>query len=140
VVEDDPNDVELLKRAFQGTAAEGRLEIVVDGDEAIEYLTATGRHGDGETHRWPALILIDLNLPRRKGHEVLRWIRWEAGVTQVPVVVLTSSDQPSDVQTAYGLGANSYLRKPARLSDLRALASTLSRYWLELNVGVTHSG
>lgn len=135
LVEDDPNDVLLMRRAFRDTRVEGLLDVVADGDEAIEYLAATGRHSEEKPHHWPALIILDLNLPRRKGHEVLRWLRREAGITQIPVVILTSSVRPEDVRQAYELGANSYLRKPTRHESTRALAETVARYWLEMNVG-----
>lgn len=135
LIEDDPNDVLLMRRAFRHTQVEGRLDVVADGDEAIEYLTATGRHDQERRHRWPALIILDLNLPRRKGHDVLRWLRWEVGITQLPVVVLTSSLRPEDIQRAYELGANSYLRKPTRHEAMRRLAETVAGYWLDVNVG-----
>lgn len=135
IIEDDPNDIKLLRLAFQDTPVADRLDIVRDGDEAIEYLTSTGRHDGRRDTRWPALIILDLNLPGRKGHEILRWLRWEAGVTQLPVIVLTSSVSPADVHRAYELGANSYLEKPTSHASMRELAEMVATYWLDLNVG-----
>ena len=80
------------------------------------------------------LVLLDLKLPRRNGHEVLRWIRTEAGMTELPVVVLTSSGETEDVRRAYALGANSYLKKPTAFEELQKLIETLDLYWLVLNV------
>lgn len=137
VIEDDANDAQLLRLAFRDTHVADRLDIVRDGDEAIEYLTATGRHNGRRDARWPALIILDLNLPGRKGHEILRWLRWEAGVTQLPVIVLTSSVRPADVHRAYELGANSYLEKPTSHASLRELAEMVATYWLDMNVGAS---
>ena len=133
LVEDDPNDVALISRALKKARVLNPLHVVADGDEAVEYLTLTGRHADDARDHWPQLILLDLKLPRKSGHEVLRWIRWEAGITRVPVVVLTSSDNEADIKKAYDLGANSYLKKPARLEELQELMGTLDLYWLVLN-------
>lgn len=135
LVEDDPDDAVLLERAFRRTEIADRLDVVHDGDEAIEYLTATGRYGARAHDGWPTLVIVDLTLPRRNGHEVVRWIRWEAGVTHLPVVVLTASERPGDIRRAYELGANSYLLKPSSSDELDDLARTLARYWLGMNVG-----
>ena len=134
LVEDDPNDVLLIRRAFERARVLNPLHVVGDGDEAVEYLSATGRHRDRAERGWPALVLLDLKLPRRSGHEVLRWIRWEAGLTDLPVVVLSSSTEQADVRRAYELGANSYLKKPASFDSLQELIRTLDLYWVMLNV------
>lgn len=140
LVEDDPNDVALMQRAFRRARVANRLDVVGDGDEAVEYLSGTGRHAERAGAAWPVLVLLDLKLPRRSGHEVLRWIRAEAGITELPVVVLTSSGESDDVRRAYALGANSYLKKPTAFEALQKLIEALDLYWLVLNVSGQSDG
>jgi CheY-like chemotaxis protein len=103
------------------------------GEEALEYLAGGGGFADRERHPFPALMLLDLQLPRRSGHEVLEWLRaQEAGLRRLPVVVLTSSREPSDVNRAYELGANSYLVKPVSFDALLDMLRVVERYWLAL--------
>jgi len=103
------------------------------GEEALDYLAGGGGFADRGRHPFPALILLDLQLPRRSGHEVLEWLRGqEEGLRRLPVVVLTSSKEPRDVNRAYELGANSYLVKPVSFEALLELVKAVERYWLIL--------
>ena len=135
-VEDDANDVELVQMAFRKAKAECRLLVVNDGDDAISYLKGDGAFGDRNTHPLPAVILLDVKLPRRSGLEVLEWVRshTDTRLRRVPVLMLTSSNQPGDIARAYDLGANSYLVKPADLGVLTELTRTIASYWLKYNV------
>lgn len=133
LVEDDPNDVLLMQRAFERARLANPLKIVRDGEEAIEYLSGEGIYSDRENFPIPLLILLDLRMPRRTGFEVLEWLRSKPEFAEIPVVVLTSSEELPDVHKAYQLGANSYLTKPAQLDDLVQMMLRLRGYWLLVN-------
>lgn len=133
LVEDDPNDVLLMRRAFKMAGIEAALHVVGDGMTAIEYLSGVGEYADRGRYPLPSLMLLDLKLPRRSGHEVLAWLRQESALRRLPVTVLTASRESLDVERAYELGANSYLVKPTAFSALLELVSALGRYWLLLN-------
>lgn len=125
LVDDDANDVLLLQRALHKAGVERPLVVLGDGEQAVAYLA-----GDAER---PELILLDLNMPRCSGFEVLEWLRAQPGLRRLVVVVLTASADPGDIARAYDLGANSYLVKP---SSFRALVDVVHRigvYWLDLN-------
>lgn len=138
LVEDNPDDVILTRRAFRRAGLDAALAVVEDGELAVEYLSGVGRFSDRERHPWPALVLLDLKLPRKPGLEVLQWIRSQPTLHDLPVVVLTSSRQDEDIERAYALGANSYLEKPVEFAALQKLVETLHLYWLRFNV--TRSG
>ena len=126
LVEDNPDDVDLVRHAFRKADISAALQVVCDGDAAVSYLSGAG-------HPAPALILLDLKLPRRSGFEVLAWVRANDPTRHTPVVVLTSSGQDADVKRAYECGANSYLTKPVRRDDLVTMLTALDGYWLGLN-------
>jgi len=133
LVEDDPNDIILIKRAFEKARITNPLQVVEDGEEAISYLAGKGPYGDREKYSLPMLILLDLKLPRKSGHEVLEWLCQQPILKRLTVVVLTSSQQSSDINRAYDLGANSYLVKPVTFDALVEMVKTLNLYWLLLN-------
>jgi len=133
LVEDNEHDVFLMKRALSQAEIRNPLFVVSDGQQAVDYLAGNGDFNDREMYPFPALVLLDLKLPFRSGHEVLAWIRNEAELNELVVVVLTSSDEPADVNQAYKLGANSYLVKPPSLGQLRDLAKSFKWYWLQYN-------
>jgi CheY-like chemotaxis protein len=133
LVEDDYNDVLLIQRAFRKVEIEPPLAIVSDGDEAIAYLTRQGKYTDTETYPTPLMILLDLKLPRRSGLEVLAWIRQHPQFKRLLVVVLTSSQEHSDIAQAYDLGANSYLVKPINFNDFVTLIKLINAYWFQVN-------
>lgn len=134
IVEDDPDDVALLERAFERARFVNPLMVVTDGDAAVAYLSGQGEYSDRNRYPFPELVLLDLKLPRRSGHEVLEWIRRDRGISSLPVVVLTASRENADLTRAYELGANSYLVKPATFQQLREMVEALDVYWMVLNV------
>jgi len=133
-VEDDPNDVLLIDLAFRKAGLFPSLQVVNDGEGAIDYLAGHGSYSDRAVFPFPELILLDLKLPRRSGFEVLSWLRDREEMRRLPVVVLTSSNQPADVNRAYDLRANSYLVKPSGLGELTEMVHEIWDYWLRLNV------
>ncbi|MEG4858698.1 response regulator [Microcoleus sp. K1-B6] len=131
LVEDNPVDILLMQRAFRNeTFANTSLQIVRDGDAAVFYLNGDGEYSDRDRYPLPAIILLDLKLPRRSGHEVLVWLRQQPELKRLPVVMLTSSRQTFDVKRAYDLGVNSYLVKPVGFASLLEMMQSFSEYWL----------
>ena len=135
LVEDDPNDVVLVRRAFRRARIANPLQVAQDGEAAIDYLAGRAAYTDRSRYPLPMLVLLDLKLPRRSGFEVLAWMRQQPVVNRIPVVVLTSSAESPDVNRAYELGANSYLVKPVVFEGLVDLVQRLKLYWLITNVG-----
>ena len=109
LVEDDPGDVLMTQEAFQDYKIANRLSVVTNGEDAIAYLRKQGRFADAPT---PDLVLLDLNLPRRNGRDVLREVKSDPDLRRTPVVVLTTSNAEEDVLASYDLHANAYVRKP----------------------------
>jgi CheY-like chemotaxis protein len=133
LVEDNYNDVLLIRRAFRQAKIEPLMSIVSDGDEAISYLERKGQYDNQDSFPIPLLILLDLKLPRRSGLEVLAWIRQQPDLKRLLVVVLTSSQENSDLGQAYDLGANSYLVKPIDFQDFVHLIELINAYWCQAN-------
>lgn len=133
LVEDEPDAVTLLQHAFAQAGIRNPVRPVRDGDEAIAYLAGHGACADRSVHPLPALVLLDLKLPRCSGFEVLEWIRANPSLRGLPVVVLTSSREGRDVLRAYAAGANSYLVKPSSLAELIELSIAFRQYWLRYN-------
>ena len=133
VVEDDPNDVLLLYRAFQKTGLKNPLQVMRDGQEAIDYLSHQGKFTSAGQFPLPALVLLDLNMPRKNGFEVLEWLRQQPALKRLSVVVFTASSEIADIERAYDLGANSYVVKPTNDDTLIAVVQQLHSYWLRLN-------
>jgi CheY-like chemotaxis protein len=132
VAEDDPNDTLLLTRAFAKAGLAIPLDFVCDGQEAVDYLgRAQAKEHSRETI--PQLLLLDLKMPRMDGFDVLKWLRAQPGLQRLPVIVFSSSGQQEDIDSAYGLGANSYLVKPQTLERLQDLVRTIHQYWTEWN-------
>jgi CheY-like chemotaxis protein len=132
-VEDDPNDVMLIARAFRKTGVVASLQVVSDGEKALHYLGGSDSFSDREQFPLPALVLLDLKLPRKSGIEVLEWIRRQPGLKRIPVVMLTSSKQAMDINRAYELGVNAYLVKPVNFDGLVDMVKTLDSFWLRMN-------
>jgi CheY-like chemotaxis protein len=137
LVEDSEDDQLLIRRAFAKAKLANPLHVVDDGDKAVAYLAGEGPYADRAAHPLPTIILLDLKLPRRSGHEVLEWLRARPDLRRIPVVILTSSTESADVRRAYDLGANSYLVKPVEFDDLREMLSKINIYWIDLNVKPT---
>lgn len=133
LVEDNPVDILLLRRAVGKAQITNPLQVVSDGEHAVKYLAGEDVYTDRQRYPLPTLVLLDLKLPRRGGLDVLAWLRQQPGLRRVPVVVLTSSNEMSDVLRAYDLGANSYLVKPGAPEALIQLVEQLKCYWLILN-------
>ncbi len=133
LVEDDSNDIFFIQRAFQQVNAINPIHIVKDGEAAIDYLSGTGEYDNREQYPLPALVLLDLKLPRCSGTEVLEWLRQQPMLKRIPVVVLTSSRESLDVDQTYELGISSYLVKPVSFDALSRMIAALDAYWLKLN-------
>ena len=131
LVEDDPEDVWITRRAFRKGRIANPLYVVRDGEEAMEFLRHTGRYanGDGEAPR-PGLVLLDLKLPRLDGREVLKLIRQDLNLHNIPVVVLTTSSDEAEVLDCYKNGANTYVTKPVEFDRFLKAVITIGQYWL----------
>jgi two-component system response regulator len=132
LVEDNADDAELALRAFAKSKIKNEIVVVRDGVEALDYLFAIGMHA-GRKPGLPEIVLLDLNLPKLDGLEVLRRLRADDRTKYLPVVVLTSSGQDQDILRSYDLGANSYVRKPVDFGQFVEVARQLGLYWLLLN-------
>jgi len=132
LVEDNPHDVRLIKRAFGKADVPHDLRVVEDGDEALAYLAGRGSQTHSNTAPRPDLILLDLNLPRMNGHEVLHQCKQDDRFKQIPIVILTTSGHDEDVRRAYEAGANAYLLKPVEFSRFTEIIRQLSAFWLEI--------
>lgn len=133
LVEDNPDDVELTIRAFEDVDLTNKIVTVRDGAEALEYLLGTEDDPDSREDL-PALVLLDLNLPRVSGLEVLKRIRADDRTKHVPVVILTTSDDESDIVNGYEFGTNSYVRKPINFDAFVRSVKSLGLYWLVQNI------
>jgi two-component system response regulator len=133
LVEDNDDDVRLTKRALQKNKISNELIVVGDGVAALDYLRAATAAPGGPGNGLPAVILLDLKLPRMDGMEVLRRIRADPVLRRQPVVVLTTSKEDQDILRSYDLGANSYIRKPVDFEQFSAAIHQLGLYWLILN-------
>ena len=133
LVEDRADDILLVRKAFERGAINHPLQVVRDGEEAMRYLAGEGRYSNRDEYPLPDLILVDLKMPRVDGFELVKWIRRQPGFSNIPIVVLTSSDAIRDVNRAYALGANSFLVKPLDFDNFVETAKTLKKYWLNMN-------
>jgi two-component system response regulator len=133
LVEDNPSDVKLTKRALEQNQIANKLIVAEDGREALDYLFGLGQHAGRDIRDFPAVVLLDLKLPRIDGLEVLKEIRSNEHTKLIPVVILTSSDQEKDLIASYKLGANSYIRKPVDFHQFAEAVRNLGMYWLLLN-------
>ena len=137
LVEDNPDDVELTLRALTKNRVGTEVVVARHGQEALDFLFATGAYSGRNPAILPNLVLLDLKLPKGDGFEVLRRLRADARTQLLPVVVLTLSDDERDIVEAYRLGANSYVRKPVDFDRFTDLLQHLGRYWLEFNESPT---
>lgn len=134
LVEDDPSDARLIQRAFDKARLDIEVTRLTNGDDAVAYLGGKPPYDNRALYPIPAVLLLDIKLPRRSGLEVLSWLRNQHyALKRLPVVILTSSRHSIDVNRAYDLGVNSYLAKPASTDDLTRLAQSFHSYWLQLN-------
>jgi len=133
LVEDNPDDVELTRIAFAEAKVANSLEVVGDGAEALDYLFARGKYAHRDPDDLPSIVLLDLNLPKVDGREVLQAIRANEKTRGLPVVVLTTSTEPFDVEASYALGVNSYIRKPVDFEQFVWAVKQVGLSWLVLN-------
>ena len=127
LVEDDPGDVLMTQEAFADYKIANRLTVVTNGEDAIAYLRKQGRFADATT---PDLVLLDLNLPRRDGREVLRDIKGDPELRRIPIVVLTTSEAEEDVLASYALHANAYVRKPVDFDQFVAAVRAIDDFFI----------
>lgn len=133
LIEDNPDDVELTRIAFAEAGIAQRLMVVSDGAAALDYLFARGQYADRDPAQLPSIVLLDLNLPKVDGREVLHAIRENPATHTLPVVVLTTSAEPFDINASYTLGANSYIQKPVDFEQFVWALKQVGVYWLVLN-------
>lgn len=133
LVEDNPDDVELTKLAFEKNNIANTVIVAKDGVEALDYMFGTGMYAGRNVKDLPAVVLLDLKLPKIDGLEVLKKIRQNALTHLLPVVILTSSSEEKDMINGYSLGANSYIRKPVKFNEFIEAIRNLGLYWLVLN-------
>lgn len=129
LVEDNPGDARLTLEAFKEGRVLNHLTVINDGAEALEYLRREGPHADAKQ---PDLVLLDLNLPKKDGREVLAEVKSDARLRNIPVVVLTTSAAPEDVKKAYGEHANCYITKPVDLEQFLHVVQSIENFWLSL--------
>ncbi|PWC35582.1 response regulator [Azospirillum sp. TSO22-1] len=133
LVEDNADDVELTLHAFRASRVANEVVVMRDGETALDYLFGTGAYAGRDVRDLPALVLLDLKLPGIGGIEVLRALRARPETRRVPVVVLTTSDETTDVGGCYDLGVNSYIRKPVAFDAFNDVVNQLGLYWLVTN-------
>jgi two-component system, response regulator len=140
LVEDNPSDIGLTRRALEHSHITNPLVVVEDGREALDYLFAQGAHASRDAAELPRMVLLDLELPKLDGLEVLRQIRANEHTRALPVVILTSSQERRDVIAGYDLGANAYIVKPIDFDQFADAVRTLGLYWLVLNEAPPEAG
>lgn len=133
LVEDNPDDEELTLLAFEQSPVSNEVVVARDGVEALDYLFGTGMYANRDTSALPALILLDLQLPRINGLEVLQQLRSDDRTKLIPVVIMTTSNEQQDLINSYTLGCNSYIRKPVDYDQFVTAVQQLGMYWLFLN-------
>ncbi|SDT97329.1 two-component system, unclassified family, response regulator [Verrucomicrobium sp. GAS474] len=131
LVEDSPEDIFFMQRALKKAGVLNPLQIAEDGQKAMDYLNGSGLYGNRLVYPLPGLVLLDLKIPFVKGLEVLKWIRSQADLAQMIVIVFTSSGLDNDITHAYSLGANSYSIKPSASEKLAEFSKALKDYWLQ---------
>ncbi len=130
LVEDDLNDIFLVKRAFKLAQIQNPLQVVTDGQDAINYLRGAGKYSDRDAFPLPKLIVMDIKMPRKTGFEVLEWVKGDSRpLRRIPIVIVSSSDNPSDINRAYELGANAYMVKPVNFLAVEHLFQSITQYW-----------
>lgn len=133
LVEDNPADVELTLHALRSNHLANQVQVVRDGEEALDFLFSRGSHSERNSYAPPKLVLLDLKLPKVDGLDVLREIRSNPRTRPIPVVILTSSKEEKDMVAGYQLGVNSYIQKPVDFSEFRETVKQLGLYWLIIN-------
>jgi len=130
LVDDNPDDIMIAKRAFKKCAIRNKVYVTEDGEEAIQFLRKEGTYKDVPKS---GLVILDLNMPKVDGFEVLKTIKGDSKLKSIPIIVLTSSSRSEDVERAYKLGCNSFVVKPASFEDFVEAVMEIKRYWLTLS-------
>ena len=133
LIEDNPSDVDLMKRAFDKKKILNKIVVAEDGEIALTYLFSVVSDTKPNSPRLPSVILLDLNLPKVSGFEVLKQIRSDPRTRRIPVVIMTSSHEEEDLLASYDLGANSYIRKPVDFANFVEAIASMGLYWLVFN-------
>ena len=133
LVEDQPSDAELALRALRELDLGKRMHLIENGAEALDFVFGRNAHAERSVEDAPGLILLDLKLPKVSGHEVLRALKSDERTKHIPVVVLSSSDERSDIDQCYALGVNSYVVKPVDFGQFTETVQQIGTYWLEMN-------
>lgn len=129
LVDDDSNDRFMIQKAVEKSRIEARMQVAEDGQDALDYLRGEGRYADAKDRVRPDLILLDLNMPRMGGLDMLKALRNDPKLSDLPVVVLTTSEAESDILRTYDLGANWFLTKPATVESLTEIVKFLANHW-----------
>ena len=132
-VEDEETDIEIMRFVFDRVGITNPLHVVTDGQTAIDYVSGAGDFADRSKHPLPSLILLDLNLPKVSGLEFLTWLRDQAGLRHIVVIVFSSSSEPDDLRRAYDLGANCFIQKPVSISSTMEMVKAFKSWWLDWN-------
>jgi len=133
LVEDSPEDIEITLRALKKNNLANKVHVVEDGEQALDFIFATGKYIERDINNRPKLILLDIKLPKVDGLEVLRRVRADERTRQIPVVILTSSQEEKDIMESYKLGVNSYITKPVDFNQFVNTVADLGYYWLLMN-------
>jgi CheY-like chemotaxis protein len=133
MVEDDPNDVALFRRALRKSSLDAEVIVLEDGESAIQWFTERTGPSASEENDWPRLVVLDIKMPRISGLDVLEWLRRQPVLRRLPVIALTSSREKEDILRAYDLGINSYLVKPVAFDQLKEMIRMMYRYWIDWN-------
>lgn len=132
MAEDDPDDRLFCREALEQARLTNRVNYVEDGEELMDYLNGRGKYTDPETYPQPGLILLDLNMPRKDGREVLQELKSDPQLRHIPVVILTTSKAEEDILRSYDLGVSGYITKPVTFERLVDIMRVLGRYWFEI--------
>jgi two-component system response regulator len=132
IADDDPDDRQLTKEAFEENHLANELRFVEDGEELLDYLNQRGKYSDPDSAPWPGIILLDLNMPRKDGREALQEIKQDPRFRGIRVVIMTTSKAEEDVVRSYNLSAASYITKPVTFERLVEVVRALGKYWLEI--------
>lgn len=132
LAEDDPDDQLLITRAFRSVAPDSTISMVADGEEVLHYLHRRGAYADPEQAPWPSIIILDLNMPRKDGHQVLKEVRAIVDFRTIPIVILSTSVSDYDVGLSYELGVNAFISKPSSFSKLKKTVRSLCDFWFDI--------
>ena len=133
LIEDNTDDIDLTLRAFKKNNLRNEIIVIKDGEQALDYINCSGKFSGRNTDKQPAIILLDLKLPKVDGIEVLKTIKANPRMKIIPVIILTSSLEEKDIMNGYSFGANSYIRKPVDFNKFQETVQHLGLYWLLLN-------